>query len=198
VIDAVVGLCAKTGSAVAVTLTAVFDEPTLADRRTIDMGSTEHSRFVLHEAQALAGADARRFVQRCETSVHRRARTEVDAMLRELGRVDVRVVGGAVVDANKPFVAPALDKILASHSLVHAAEGELYRSALVAALARRDIDVECIPRGDVASCAARALGPAAGCDRLLATLGQAAGPPWRREHKDAALAALAALASGAG
>jgi hypothetical protein len=193
-IDAVVGLCAKTGSAVAVTLTDVFDDPTLADRRTIDMGSTEHSRFVFHEAQALSGVDARRFVQRCETSVHRRARTEVDAMLRELGRADVRVVRGAVVDTNKPFVALPLDKILASHSLVHAAEGELYRSAIVAALTRRDIDVECIPRGDVSSRAAGALGASSGCDRFVAALGQVAGPPWRREHKDAALAALASAA----
>jgi hypothetical protein len=29
---------------------------------------------------------------------------------------------------------------------------------------------------------------------LVAALGQAAGPPWRREHKDAALAALASAA----
>jgi hypothetical protein len=116
-------------------------------------------------------------------------------MLRALGRADVRVVRGAIVDANKPFVAPPLDKILASHSLLHAAEGELYRSAVVAALARRGIEVESIPRGVVATRAAQALGKTGDCERLVVALGQAAGPPWRREHKDAALAALASASA---
>ncbi len=79
---------------------------------------------------------------------------------------------------------------------MHAAEGELYRGALVDALARRDIDVECIPRGDVASRAARAVAGGRDCERVVVALGLAAGPPWQREHKDAALAALASATTG--
>jgi hypothetical protein len=190
-VDAVVGVFTKTGSAIAVTVGDVFDEPSVVDRRTLDLTDAAFSRFVYHAASELDGAAARRFVQRCTTGVGRRARAEVDALLRDLRSDGVRIARGAIVDANKPFTALGLERILASHSLLHAAEGELYRAAVVEAFGRHSIEIEPIPRGELASRAARAVGTGES-DAIVTGFGRAVGSPWRREHKDAALAALAA------
>jgi hypothetical protein len=75
-----------------------------------------------------------------------------------------------------------LDGILRTHAWMHAAEGMLYRQAVLAAAA------EC----GWAACAVEhsALPPA---EQALNTLGQAAGRPWRRPEKDATRAALTLL-----
>jgi hypothetical protein len=188
-VDAVVGVVAKTGSAVAVTVTDWVDDPSLADRRSLSLCPDGTERFVYHAAQDLRdnGRAARDFVQRCERAIARRTCTAVDALLRELRRNDVLVVRGAIVSADKPFATLGLDRVLASHALVHGAEGNLYRSVVVDAFDRHGIAIEPIPRSEVA-------GRAPGTDSVIAAIGRAAGPPWRKEHKDATLAALAAAA----
>jgi hypothetical protein len=79
---------------------------------------------------------------------------------------------------------------------MHAAEGEMFRAALAAAARQAGIAVVRVPAKDLAGEAERALH--LGHDDLLAglaTLGAAAGRPWRQEEKDAALAAWLALAA---
>jgi hypothetical protein len=184
VVDSVVGLFAKTGSAVVVTVVGSAGSPALADRRTFALCDDEASRFLYHHARTLDRAEASAFVTHCVKEAARLARAEVGALLRDLKRADVHVVRGAIVDTDKPFSAPALERILASHSLVHAAEGDLYRSVVVEAFERRNIPVEPVPRTDIPK-----LSPQH--EPIVSELGRAAGPPWRREHKDATIAALA-------
>ena len=74
-----------------------------------------------------------------------------------------------------------MERILASHALLHAAEGALFERALVAAAAEIGIparvsDPDMLEVGDA-------------LDALRKTLG----PPWQKDHKLAAAAALAAL-----
>ena len=73
-----------------------------------------------------------------------------------------------------------------SHAWMHAAEGVLYREAVLGA-ARR-----C---GWAAYAADMSLLPAA--EQLLGPIGRAAGRPWRRIEKDAARAAMTLLAAAA-
>ena len=188
--DAVVGIVAKTGLAVAVTLSIVFDEPMLRDRRTLVFETDDAKRFVYHQAQTLAPKDALAFVKQTRTTIARRARTEVDSLLRDAERGGTRIVSVGVVDAATPLAVTGLERILASHTLLHAAEGDLYRSVVIDAFARHGLDVEPVPRPDVASRAQRAIGH--DTTALLTRLGRDAGPPLRKEHKDAALVALAA------
>jgi hypothetical protein len=117
-------------------------------------------------------------------------------LVRDLQRDGVVLSRGAIVEADRALPSVGLERILASHSLVHAAEGDLYRSVVIGAFGRHGITLEPIPRGELASRAARTLGRARGGD-AVAALGRGAGPPWRREHKDAASAALAAAAPAA-
>jgi hypothetical protein len=85
--------------------------------------------------------------------------------------------------------------VLASHAAMHAAEGQLYRDALAEAAAELGLDVVVHPRGAAVAEAASALGvDAARVDGLVGALGRTVGPPWQKEHREAAAAALAELA----
>jgi len=75
-----------------------------------------------------------------------------------------------------------LADILRSHAWMHAAEGALYRQAVLAAA------TEC---GWAAHAVEQSALPAA--EQALTALGQVAGRPWRRLEKDAARAALTLL-----
>lgn len=78
-----------------------------------------------------------------------------------------------------PATVPA---VLRSHTWMHAAEGVLYREAVLAAARQAGWAAHAV--------AEPALPPAAD---VLARLGRAAGRPWRRAEKDAARAALTLL-----
>ena len=80
-------------------------------------------------------------------------------------------------------VPDRLPDVLRSHAWMHAAEGVLYRQAVLAAAQ------EC---GWTARAVERSSLPAAA--PVLAVLGRVAGRPWRQIEKDAARAALAILA----
>jgi hypothetical protein len=79
---------------------------------------------------------------------------------------------------------PALAAVLRSHPLLHLAEGQLSREAVEEAATRAGLPVHYLdPKGR----------PDPVAVELTAVLGRAAGTPWRKEHKLAALAALTAL-----
>jgi hypothetical protein len=99
-----------------------------------------------------------------------------------------------VAAAAKPL--PPLAAILKSHSLVHAAEGELYRRVFSEAGAALGARPTRVPANAFARRAAAALGltPAKLAARLAA-MGKASGKPWAADLKQAALAAWLALAT---
>jgi hypothetical protein len=78
---------------------------------------------------------------------------------------------------------PPLAVVLRSHPLLHAAEGQLARQALAEAAEREGLTVH--------SVSPRSLHDMDLTQRVV-DLGRAAGPPWRKEHKLAAVAALVA------
>jgi hypothetical protein len=84
--------------------------------------------------------------------------------------------------------------LLSSHTLVHSAEGDLYRTVVVDAFDRHGITLEPVPRSAVPARAAQAARDGEDAGAIVSAIGRAAGPPWRREHKDATLAALASVA----
>jgi hypothetical protein len=100
---------------------------------------------------------------------------------------DVVAEGGRVAAVGIAAVVrsvPALDAVLRSHQLLHLAEGQLAREVFAEAAARAGLGVHSLdPKGRHEPVAAQ---------RTVA-LGRTAGPPWRKEHRLAALAALGAL-----
>jgi len=90
---------------------------------------------------------------------------------------------------------PKLEAILASHALIHAADGEHFRIALREASQSCGLAVTGIREADLLECAQGVLGqPAARLQATVTGLGRALGPPWTQDQKLAALAAWVVLA----
>ena len=79
---------------------------------------------------------------------------------------------------------PDLDRILASHALIHTAEGEMFRNVLVWGARQCSLPVGTIREKD--------LDPAALL--RIKDLGKLIGPPWTQDQKNATAAALSVLA----
>ena len=106
---------------------------------------------------------------------------------------DELVAGGLLLAAGRPL--PALAEILASHALIHAAEGEMFRDAVREASRRCGLALTGVRERELADSAARTLRqPAGDLTARVAGWGRALGPPWRQDEKLAALVAWLALA----
>ena len=90
---------------------------------------------------------------------------------------------------------PSLEKILASHPLIHTAEGEFFRHAVSQACEDLQIPVTAIRQRELEERAKSAFGSASRIQGTIASLGKTIGPPWTKDHKTAALAAALILAS---
>lgn len=80
----------------------------------------------------------------------------------------------------------ALSEILASRRVLYAADGEMYRRALSDEATSLALDVQTHPRKPVFE---------SGLGTFVAALGRELGPPWQKDHRTAAAAAIQALAS---
>jgi hypothetical protein len=173
----VLGLCSRTGSAVAVAV----DGAVLAGRWTLDLTEDRVPGQVWHVAAGLPAPQAEALVRRAVDTVSEVTTRRLRELLTEVGAVEA--VG--VIVGEHP-VPESVAAVLASHPLMHAAEGQLYRDALLDAAASLGQRGFGLSRKVAAS---RLAGDLAATIRIL---GAAAGPPWRKEHKLAAVAALSA------
>ena len=92
-----------------------------------------------------------------------------------------------------------VDEILAVHFRMHKAEGVLFRDALARAARACGLRLLRVPEKQLDEHAERALAASInslGVNSLrktIASLGKSVGPPWGKDQKDAALAAMIAL-----
>ena len=165
----------------------------ILDRRKLEM-IADGSRFVYHAASELPLAEAGRLVRTCTKLSLARAKEALKAAVEALEDRECEIVAGGIVVGNRPLTAP-LESILKSHSLLHTAEGELYRAAIREACRSVGITVTEVPARELPARSARALGvPDGKVAEHLAEIGRVAGRPWAKDHKDACLAALISLA----
>jgi hypothetical protein len=88
----------------------------------------------------------------------------------------------------------SVEEILAVHFRMHKAEGVLFRNALVHAAQTCGLRLVPIPEKALTKHAEREfMTPASSLAEKVATLGKSAGPPWGKDQKDSALAAMVAL-----
>jgi hypothetical protein len=86
---------------------------------------------------------------------------------------------------------PALPQILASHPLIHTAEGEFFRESFRRACQRLKIQVTGIRERDLDERARAVFGSKANSLKSeIAGLGKTLGPPWTTDQKNACLAAM--------
>jgi hypothetical protein len=148
-----------------------------------------------HFAKNLELPDAEKFLGNCLAASKHLALAAVRDVVGELRGRQYRVVGSAVVLASgRPL--PALPKILASHAMIHAAEGEFFREVFSKACEGLDLSVTGIRERDLEEGVRKSFGRAATrMLRQISTLGRSLGPPWTKDQKTAALAALIVLAN---
>jgi len=98
-----------------------------------------------------------------------------------------------VLAAGRPL--PDLAGILASHALIHTAEGEFFRQVIRKACETLAIAVTGIRERDLDARAASLFGKnKSRVDRKIAEQGRILGPPWTQDQKLATLAATLVLA----
>ncbi len=139
-------------------------------------------------------ADAVKFIRSVQWEAKRLALTSLRGLQKDLGEADCKIVGAALLLASGRAL-PKLEQILASHALIHTADGELFRDSLRAGCAACDLPLEGIREKELFAAASKTLGvqPAV-LQRGVAALGKALGPPWTQDEKFAALGAWLTLA----
>jgi hypothetical protein len=168
-------------------------EVVVVDRRRVELVEEVWAKQPYHAAETLTQDAARELVERGVEAAHRIALREMQEALRRERERNHRVTGCAVLMSD-PMPAWSTDQILSVHFRMHKAEGVLFREALARAADACGLKVVRIPEKLLAKRAAETFGTAAG-DLVndVATLGKSIGPPWGKDQKEAALAALVAL-----
>jgi len=194
---AAVGVRMHSGWGVTVTMSGRHGAVELLDRREIVVAddAVEGSKQPYHFAAELNREDAHAHLAKCAKSSSRLALNAFKQLIEDMRSRDISVVGGAILEASgRPL--PALDVVLKSHSLIHAAEGEFYRMVVREAFARLGSPWVGLRERELKAEAARAF--VAATSSLLQELGQLGkihGPPWKQDHKTCAAAAMILLAA---
>jgi hypothetical protein len=179
---AALGVSPRTSSAVFVAVSGPPGVPRLLVRQRIDLVGEDLPEQAYHAAAGLDLAEAKSLIERWTRSAVDHAASGIADVRRSAAdarcRLDVVTIVGEVRDL------PALAVLLRSHPLLHKAEGQLSREVIAEAAQTAGLAVHYVsPRSP----------QDANIAERVAELGRTAGPPWRKEHKLAAGAALMAL-----
>jgi hypothetical protein len=151
-------------------------------------------RFVYHAARELELESARRLVRDAEACALDGARAALAVTLERLAAAGCEVVVGGLLASRRPLPS-SLETILASHALLHAAEGALFRAAMRGACEALDIPVRELEADELEARAAAVLAiPSRSLPSNLTAIGRTAGKPWNEDFRQACLTALAAQA----
>jgi hypothetical protein len=190
--NAAFGIRMHSGWGVVVCVSGNSAVPEIVDRRRIVIiePTMEGAKQPYHFAESLGIEEAERHIQKCAAVSQRLA---LQAMRETLDGVNARsyqIVGCAMLLASGRAL-PALPNILASHALIHAAEGEFFRKAVREACEHCRIPVVGIRERELGEHANATFGKAAARLRqLISSLGKTVGSPWTQDEKTAALAGL--------
>jgi len=173
--------------AVVVAVSGSAASPVIVHREQVTLIDDEAMREPFHAATAVPLDDAPALIQSVEKTAASAAAAIMRGFVSSLGRVAaVGVVGG---DRRIPT---DLARVLKSHALLHASERDLYERAVIEGATRARLPVATIPAtGALFDDASDLLGIA--LEPSLTALGPSIGKPWKKDHKEATVAALVAL-----
>ena len=180
------GFKARTGKAILVVLA---EGPKVIERTEVAL-LPEGEFAPYHAAEELEPAAAREHVAKSIATAQRMATAAIRGAAKRY-----KLCGcGVLIGPGMPDWTT--DEILAVHFRMHKAEGELFRDVLVKGAKECGIALSTLPQKSPFDAAAKLLGVSrARLDADLAALGKSAGPPWGAHQKEAATAALVALAN---
>jgi hypothetical protein len=192
-LDAALGFREHSGWGIAVVLAGTPRAPEVLERRRMLLCDPGLPRQPYHESEQAPLEVARAAVRQVEESARANGVREIGVLLGAAAAKGATVAVAAV--GGKPVPLPPFEKIVRSHALLHAAEGELYREMLAVAAEECGLRVvRFVPKELFVTAAADlAMEPDALRERV-ASMGKPLGPPWTADHKEATAAAWLALA----
>jgi hypothetical protein len=157
----------------------------------VDGKMTGHAQ-PYHFARDQPLAEAKKYIAGCAAASLRLAQTALSEVVEQLSR-EHRVTGAAMLLASgRPL--PELERILASHPLIHTAEGEFFRKAFSEACEALGVPVTRIRERELAERVQDVFKKSsASLPGELAAAAKHLGPPWSQDQKAAALAAAVVL-----
>jgi hypothetical protein len=173
---AALGWRSHSGWAVLVAIAGTPGKPRVLARERVQLVDEPLPRMTYHaiEQYELSLRDGKALIGK----VRRAATTAAVKAMKAAARArDTEAVGVVGKVRNVP---DDLARILASHSLLHAAEGALYEEVLIDAAAKAGLPAVLVEERTI------------DIPHALEVAGKALGPPWQKDHKLAAAAALIA------
>jgi hypothetical protein len=154
---------------------------------------TYEFRQPYHTAEKRPPAEARSIISLARAEARQLAYQAIHSVQMDLRQQGYELKRcGLLLASGKPL--PALTQILASHPLIHTADGELFREALLHASLRCGLETFTAKESGLLDSASHTLHLQPDeLLRRLANLGSALGPPWSQDEKFAALAAWLSL-----
>ena len=193
---AALGVRAHSGWAAVIVLAGTAEEQEIIDRRRIELRKPgdENARFPFHHVETWKRDRAKAFIRSCSESSNGYALTALSDIVADLKKRSLVLSGCDLLSASGRTL-PDLANILASHSLIHTAEGEFFRDAIANACAKKKIAVSRVKEREALTWAAARLGLTDARLKLkMDALGKPLGPPWTADQKLATAAALLVLA----
>jgi hypothetical protein len=160
----------------------------LIDRRRVDLVDEAWAKAPYHAAEELGASKADNLVQRALERARRGALREMHAVAERTRSAGHELVACAVL-MPAPMPDWSVAEILAVHFRMHKAEGVIVPRMLARAAEECGLRLAQVPEKELDARSAR-LGAIA---KSVATFGKRAGPPWAKDQRSAALAALIAL-----
>jgi hypothetical protein len=190
--SAAIGIRMHSGWGVLVT---VSDQAEVIDRRRIVIvrENATGGKMPFHHAEGLGLPKAESYLESYTAECDCLASQEIVKALEDLKAHGYQAIAAGLVLASGRAL-PKLAQILASHPLIHTAEGELFRDVVRRACESLGIPVLGYRERDLPDQAKELF--AAEASKLITRLtgaGKTLGPPWTADHKSAALAACLSM-----
>jgi len=162
---------------------------TVLSRQRVQLVETFSYKFrqPYHTAEKMRLEDASKFISKIRTEAENLAYLSLHAVQVDLEKRGYQLDRGGLLLASGRQL-PELEKILASHALIHTADGELFREVLRGASARCGLRLACTKDRELLEHCAEAfsLSPAE-LQRRVTKLGRPFGSPWSQDEKFATL-----------
>ena len=189
--QATIGFRVHSGWAAAVAVCVEKGAPVVLARQRIHLVETFTYEFrqPYHTAEKMLAGQAGEFIVRMQAEARRLAYRAIRELRSRTQEQEVKLTRCALLLASGRAL-PALEKILASHALIHTADGELFREALLHAGARWGLREFTIKEKELLDRAGQVFrAKPKELMRRVTELGRPLGSPWSQDEKFATIAA---------
>lgn len=197
---AAVGFRVHSGWSAAVAVCLEKGAPAVLRRERLQLVEEFTYRFrqLYHTAEKMALAEAQEFIAAVRAKASDLASRAIHGLQAELQEQGYQLHSGTLLLVSARAL-PELEKILASHALIHTADGELFREALTRASVRCGLEVVSVKERELAGEVTQSFGMTeAALLKRVTDLGRPLGSPWSQDEKYATLGAWLALADRKG